>query len=307
MNEWIETYLGDLQISASPATVRGYSNALRRFAAWFGDREASELTADLVLAYARSVYRDKLAPATCDLYASVVVSLCRWLVQEHLLDLPLHEIELRVRKLHGRRPRALPRVPADSAITAIIAAARNAPQEEQRSRELGRLRNIALVETLRGTGMRVSEVVSLRCDDLDRETRSARIIGKGGKDRLVCFTVRAWRAIKTYLAARGDHDDNQPVFARHDPVCPPGVHPLSTTAVREVITQLATTAGITAPISPHRFRAWFATHILETTGDLAATQDLLGHASPITTRIYAQVRSGRLQAVHAKAFDEEAL
>ncbi|HEX2173736.1 MAG TPA: tyrosine-type recombinase/integrase, partial [Dehalococcoidia bacterium] len=94
-----------------------------------------------------------------------------------------------------------------------------------------------------------------------------------------------------------------PVFARHDPSAGRQVRPLSTNSVRRVIEDLARAAGLgDLVVTPHRFRAWFATHLVEQTGDLAAVQDLLGHESANTTRIYTKVAAGRLRAIHARAF-----
>jgi site-specific recombinase XerD len=161
---------------------------------------------------------------------------------------------------------------------------------------------------MRGSGVRVSELVSLRRGDLDRENQRAIVTGKGSKQRLVFFTDAAWRAIWTYLEARSDGATsralaNLPVFARHDRAAGRKVQPLTTQSVRDVVWDLAKAAGAAEMgITPHRFRAWFATHLVAETGDLAAVQDLLGHESADTTRVYTKVAAQRLADVHRRAF-----
>ena len=186
-----------------------------------------------------------------------------------------------------------------------------------RTSELIRLRNIAMLETLRCSGMRVSELVSLKRGDLVREGQHAVVTGKGDKQRYVYFDDSAWAAIQTYLRARGDGGRTAgrslgalPLFARHDKGAGRNVLGLTTNAVRHVLEVMIGLANAAADdtleqdhaITPHSFRHWFATRVLATTGDLAATQDLLGHASPATTRVYARVSAERLRAAHASVF-----
>jgi site-specific recombinase XerD len=98
----------------------------------------------------------------------------------------------------------------------------------------------------------------------------------------------------------------QPVFARHDRGAGGRLLPLSTKSVREVVRGLGAAAQQEdANVTPHRFRAWFATHMVEMTGDLAATQDLLGHESADTTRVYTRVASQRLRDLHRQAFEDD--
>jgi site-specific recombinase XerD len=158
--------------------------------------------------------------------------------------------------------------------------------------------------------MRVSELVSLRRGDLDREQLRAVVTGKGSKQRLVFFTDAAWRAIWTYLDARGDAISsralaNLPVFARHDRASARRTQPLTTQSVRDVVWTLARQCDVgEVGLTPHRFRAWFATHLVAETGDLAAVQDLLGHESADTTRVYTKVAAQRLADVHRRAFGD---
>jgi site-specific recombinase XerD len=94
-----------------------------------------------------------------------------------------------------------------------------------------------------------------------------------------------------------------PLFVRHDSRALNRPLPLTTQSIRDVVWALAKRAGADElGLTPHRFRAWFATHMVAETGDLAATQDLLGHESADTTRIYTKVASQRLAEAHRRAF-----
>jgi site-specific recombinase XerD len=165
-----------------------------------------------------------------------------------------------------------------------------------------------MLEALRASGMRVGELVRLKRDDLDYRTRSARVTGKGDKQRIVYFDDAAWRAIQAYLKMRNDGAKGRalyqlPLFARHDRRASDRVLPLTTDTVRWVFNQLARDANIEITMTPHSLRHAFATKILEATGDLALVQDMLGHSSPTTTRIYAKVSSKRMRDAHRTAFN----
>ncbi|HEV8633858.1 MAG TPA: tyrosine-type recombinase/integrase [Chloroflexota bacterium] len=315
VDEAIERFLRDLEVGRSPATVATYRSVLRRFAEFLDGstpRPATveELTADHPVDFARWVSDGGRAPrTTVQLYTTAVTRLYAYLVREDLRpELPLPKIQLRLTQLRGKRPKRLPKVPTDELMERIVAAAHALPPADTPVGERRRLRNVAVVETLRGSGVRVSELVSLRRGDLDRENRRAVVTGKGDKQRLVFFTDAAWRAIWAYLEARGDGGTGRglaalPVFARHDQAARGRPLPLTTQSVRDVVWDLARRAGASEMgITPHRFRAWFATRMVAETGDLAATQDLLGHESADTTRVYTKVAAQRLAEAHRRAF-----
>jgi site-specific recombinase XerD len=135
------------------------------------------------------------------------------------------------------------------------------------------------------------------------------VTGKGRKQRLVYFDDKAWGAVNHYLKVRADGAAGRslaslPLFARHDRGAGSRVLPISTNTVRSAITQLGQMAGLDEAITPHLLRHRFATRVLSATHDLAATQDLLGHAAPTTTRIYAKLTDEDTAEAHRKAQDE---
>jgi site-specific recombinase XerD len=214
------------------------------------------------------------------------------------------------------------RLPPDDVIQAIIEAVGTPPvalsrddlDERQRRRlNLIWLRDQAIILCLYSSGMRVGELVSLRRGDLDYADHGTWVRGKGDRPRFVRFSQGAWGALIAYLGAR--HDEavsgslaDKPLICRHDRGA--GDHrrlPLSTLSVERIVTRLAKEAGVLERfnLTPHSFRHYFATRFLRHTGDLALTQDVLGHADPSTTRIYAKTTKAQHIQAHESLFDGE--
>jgi integrase/recombinase XerD len=171
-----------------------------------------------------------------------------------------------------------------------------------RQRDVGervgrRVRDRGLLELLYGTGARISEAVGLDVDDLDLTVGSVRLLGKGGKQRVVPVGQYARDALSAYLV-RG-----RPalIAARATPavfVNSRGGR-LSRQSAWTVLRHAAGQAGITADVSPHTLRHSFATHLLDGGADVRVVQELLGHASVTTTQVYTLVTIERLREVYA--------
>lgn len=155
------------------------------------------------------------------------------------------------------------------------------------------IRDRAILETLYGSGLRVSEAVSLHISDIYLKERFLRIIGKGDKQRIVPIGGSEADAIEAYLQVREvpagpEYDDilflNR--FGKN----------LSRVSMFKMIKEQAVAAGIFKDISPHTFRHSFATHLIENGADLRAVQEMLGHESILTTEIYTHIDSSTWQA-----------
>ena len=158
------------------------------------------------------------------------------------------------------------------------------------------LRDRAMFETLYATGLRVNELVSLRLNEVDLVVGACKVLGKGGKERIVPLGEQAMSWIERYLKD-----------ARPDLLGPRQCETLFVTrrgagmsrqAFWQNIKRYAVQAGIESSLSPHTLRHAFATHLLNHGADLRSVQMLLGHSSLSTTQIYTHVASARLQSLH---------
>jgi integrase/recombinase XerD len=158
------------------------------------------------------------------------------------------------------------------------------------------LRDRAVLETLYGAGLRISELVGLDVDDLDLQEGSVRVLGKGGKERDVPIGRYARDAISTYLTRVRP----QIVTARSRSALFLNLRGgrLTRQGCTGIVQQHAAGAGIRKKVSPHTFRHSFATHLLEGGADVRVVQELLGHASVATTQVYTLVTRQHLREVY---------
>jgi len=155
-------------------------------------------------------------------------------------------------------------------------------------------RNKAMIETMYSCGLRVSELCSLKMEDLFLEEGFIRVTGKGSKQRLVPISDRAVHEIKLYLMDRCHIDIKQGAESFLFLSIRRG-RPLSRIMVFDIVKNLTAMAGITKTVSPHTFRHSFATHLLEGGANLRAIQCMLGHEKISTTEIYTHIDRSRLR------------
>ena len=163
------------------------------------------------------------------------------------------------------------------------------------------LRDRALLELLYGCGARISEAVGLDVDDLDLDTEAVRLLGKGGKERVVPFGSKAHESLDAYLvrgrptlAAAGTRSRGALFLNARG-------GRLSRQSAWTVLSRAAQRAGVTADVSPHTLRHSFATHLIDGGADIRIVQELLGHASVTTTQVYTLVTIDSLREVYATA------
>lgn len=319
----IDGFLADAG-TGSRYTRRTYRTALNRMLEYLdalgldaATAEVDALRVDLILNMGTWLLDVKrVHKRTLHTYMTAVMSFCRYL---HIRGrLPLDSSDqarlqdgIRRLRMNQRPPRLLPHPPREEELHLLLQAARGAKLKHQTERDhLMKQRNIAIVETLLSTGLRVGELVSLRRRDLDRSQRSARVIGKGNKPRQIYFSDFAWDSIARYLELRRPLDlkmkgaaGDLPVFSRHDRRSGTQILPLGVLPVQTMLRDLAVSARLEERgITPHALRHYFGTRMYQATSDLAVTQTALGHSSPQTTRIYAELRDNAVKDAHEKAF-----
>jgi len=191
------------------------------------------------------------------------------------------------------------RLPKSISVDEVVALLEGAGGDGETDGPLS-LRNRALLEVLYSTGARISEAVGLDVDDVDVQSRSVLLRGKGGKQRLVPIGRPAVSALDAYfvrarpdLARRGKGTAAIFLNSRGGR--------LSRQSAWQVLQDAAERAGISASVSPHTLRHSFATHLLEGGADVRVVQELLGHASVTTTQIYTLVTVSALREVWAGA------
>jgi integrase/recombinase XerD len=210
-----------------------------------------------------------------------------FLVEEgHLAEDPTERLE------SPRVSRTLPGVLTYPEIEAIMDTVGSLRADEHPNAP----RDAAMLETLYGAGLRVSELIGLRVRDLFMDEGLVSVEGKGDKRRIVPLGGRAVRVLRRYLRDRRPALDRGrsegAVFLNHHG------RPLSRMGAWKIVGQHVRNAGIERKVTPHTFRHSFATHLLEGGADLVAVQEMLGHADISTTQIYTHVDRRYLQEEH---------
>lgn len=154
-------------------------------------------------------------------------------------------------------------------------------------------RDRVILELLYGSGLRVSELIGLNCENLDLESGLIRVLGKGSKERVVPVTSHAIQAIENYLTMRGDRQSA--LLLNYQ-----GTR-LSDRSVRRILDKLVTKISLEQHVHPHMLRHTFATHLLDGGADLRSVQELLGHQKLSSTQIYTHLTRERLKEVFVQA------
>jgi len=276
---WIEDGL-------SANTLAAYRRDLTLYAQWLaaGANEALNDTLEArLLEY--GVARHAGSKATsANRRLTVFKRYFRWALREHLVA-----ADPTLKLLTARQPMRVPKVLSEAQVEALLAA-------PEVGLPLG-LRDRTMMELMYASGLRVSELVTLKTVHLGLTENALRVTGKGAKERLIPFGEEAHAWLQRYLAeARGvilggQWSDALFVTARGGP--------MTRQMFWKLVKAHARRAGVHAPLSPHTLRHAFATHLLNHGADLRAVQLLLGHADISTTTIYTHVARERLRSLHA--------
>ncbi len=251
----------------SPGTVRQYSYDVKRFLSWL-KKDPKEANEEEISEYFLKIKSERrLSNSTMLRRIASLRTFYEFLVDKGMIEAnPVTIKRPRVR-------RKLPSILSREEVKRLISAGRN-----ERDRLLLRL--------LYSTGARVSEISSLRWEDIDLNERTAVIRGgKGGKDRIVLFDEATAKELERY---RKKHEGKGRIF------------PVSPRTIQRIVKVAAARAGLRKEVHPHTLRHSLATHLLESGADLRAIQELLGHASLSTTQIYTHVSKEHLKREYEK-------
>lgn len=270
-----EYYL-KIECAMSPNTVASYISDLTAFFSAVGKEPKDVVPEDIISYFAETTALSKRSQARV---LSSLHSFYKWMLMEgEMTDNPSDAIEA------PKLGKYLPAVLSVEEVERLIAAVDLDSAFGKRDR--------AMLETLYGLGLRVSELISLRISSIWTEQGFVSVIGKGDKQRLVPLGGMARDAIRDYLEVRGpaaDRESSDILFLNRFG------RALTRIAVFKMIKAYAVKAGISKEISPHTLRHSFATHLIENGADLRAVQEMLGHESILTTEIYTHIDSSTWQ------------
>lgn len=278
LNKFI-TYL-EVERNYSPHTILNYQKDLHDFIAFLGDTPIEKTEYLFLRRYLAQLRAKGFKARSIARKMSTLRSFFKFLQREGLVTSNPAKI------LHPlKQDKPLPKFLSEEDVTRFL-------EQPDVSSEMGR-RDQAILETLYGAGIRVSELVGLDVDHVDLFGNVAKVAGKGKKERLVPIGKQAIDAIQAYVSKR--KYNGRALFLNKS-----GTR-LSDRSVRNIVNKYILKASISQDISPHTLRHSFATHLLNRGADLRSVQELLGHVNLSTTQIYTHVTTDRLKKVYDAA------
>ena len=273
--------------NASPQTIRTYRTSLESFRKFRPVGSWTDLRAEDFRAWMLEMMKASMARASVRLRFSALRAFYAFLHMRRTISKNVL-LEVSLPKSEKQLPRFLTTSQVDALVAAPVAAVKNKQAPTWMA-----ARDAAVIELFYSTGMRLSELVGLDVRDVDPISETARVTGKGSRERVCPVGGPALEAIQRYRhAARVNAG---PLFINKSR------RRLSPRAVNSLLKLRLAQAGLPSDLSPHKLRHSFATHLLDNGADLRSVQTLLGHASLSTTQIYTHVTIERLKAAFMAA------
>ena len=288
MNKYVLEYTAFLKVEKrqSVNTIEAYSHDVTRFAEYLLNMGLDEVKTSDVRSFLVFLRKEKgLAPSSVARCLSSIKSFYEYMLVENLI------LENPTETISSPRPwRKIPNVMSIEEVDALI----NAPD----ILTLAGIRDLAMLELIYATGLRVSELVSMKISAIDLDVGYLRSLGKGSKERIVPIGDIAKNAIEAYVAKarplfqkKGRSDSL--FLTRHG-------NSMTRQSFWKIIKKYSIKANIEADVTPHALRHAFATHLLERGADLRSVQMMLGHSNISSTQIYTHVLRERMQDVHER-------
>lgn len=320
ISDAIDRYIKTVNTARSANTARTYKNGMTLFLLTLTEHKldpktlpVAELSEEPVSWFAARL--KDYSPATERLYLTALAGFYDYIAGENLAEVNLPRIRLLIHQRARRPGIRLPQFPQNDLDTLLQKISdlhtRIASDEEEKLRNL---RDRAFLLTLADTGLRVHEACGMRRGDLDRNEGRAIVIGKGNQQAVVRFSKRAQAALDDYLRARATLDgasgrplSSLPLFARHDLGAGKKVKPITTATGRNIVNQrVAEFLGndLVGRITPHSFRHYFVTRVLQASGNLKLAQELARHKNIAVTQRYAHLSDNELDEGYWNAIEE---
>jgi tyrosine recombinase XerC len=291
MTDEMEAFLEFMRVerNASEKTLRNYSHALNAYISWRGEGFVSwrDCTAEDFRVYLFELMKQELARSTIRLRFAALRSFYKFLVLRRGLPVsPLAEVQL------PKLERKLPVVLNLSQMEQLLEMPKKVDLPP-RAKPWQPARDVAVMELFYSSGLRVSELVALDVEDVDFLSETVRVMGKGGKERMVPVGSFAMEAIQIYRQQAQVHTGA--LFLNKS------MKRLSARSVQMLLKKYLQASDIGFDVTPHKLRHSFATHMLDHGADLRSVQTLLGHASLSTTQIYTHVTKERMREAYDAA------
>ncbi|KGX85985.1 site-specific tyrosine recombinase XerD [Pontibacillus litoralis] len=271
----------------SKNTLSSYERDLKKYVHFLQEasqlQEVKEIARMHIMQYLHHLNDLDRSSATVARTLSSIRSFHQFLVRERLTE---HDASLHIET--PKKERKLPKVLSLQEVDTLLTI----PAKDALS-----TRNKAMLEMLYATGLRVTELMTLKVSDLHLTMGFVRCLGKGSKERIVPLGKMAQQSVENYLTsarpALVKQKKTENLFVNHHG------NPLSRQGFWKILKAVATEVGIQKEITPHTLRHSFATHLLENGADLRAVQEMLGHADISTTQIYTHVSKARLKDIYS--------
>ncbi len=284
----------------SPNTVRNYRQALRDFKATVPEKAWRELKPADFKAYLYGLARSKMGPSTIRLRFAALRTFYKHALREGKVKInPVSDLLL------PKLPKRLPISMSLEQINALLEAprrlwekeekrqAKGAPKDKRGTQNWQMLRDVAWLELFYSAGLRLSELVNLKRENVSLQQGFVRVLGKGRKERLCPIGENAVDALNKYLDAC-PHDSESVFVSAHG-------KQLNGRTIQLALKRYLVVAGLDARLTPHKLRHTFATQLLDRGADLRCVQEMLGHSNATTTQIYTHVSVERLQRTYKQA------
>jgi integrase/recombinase XerC len=275
--------------NASANTVTAYRKDLSKFSVYSGDLDWKDIDHVFIRGFLSKLYQDGLSKTSVARALAALRSLYRWMAREGKLKLEQNPAAL---VSTPKLARVLPRVPTIEEMNSAF----DGPMPEQASFPE---RDRVIFELLYGCGIRNSELVGIRLDDIAWSNEAILVRGKGKKERYVPFGENARDAIAVYLKKR---QEIMHAMKKKTATLLLNLRggPLTTRSVGRIVKAIAVAKGMSPDVHPHTLRHAFGTHMLEEGADLRAIQELLGHERLATTQRYTQLSVQQVMKVYDK-------
>ncbi len=287
MQIYLEAFLDYLRVEKglSPNSILSYQRDLAKYLNFLKAQKIEDIkkvTKEDILDFLFSL-RGKACSSTVARNLSSIKNFHRFLLREKIINNdPSHLIET------PKLEKKIPQVLSFDEVERII--------KTPNLKKVQGVRDRAILELMYASGLRVSEVASLKVNDVNREVGFLRCRGKSSKERIVPLGSKALKFLEKYLK------EARPKLAKGGGssylFLAQGGRPLTRQTIWKMIKELVKKAGIKKGVSPHTLRHSFATHLIERGADLRSVQEMLGHASITTTQIYTHINKLRLKEIH---------